>query len=520
MANNLGKILLVALSSLGASVILGTQLLKPVTAESPDGPFNVVQSGDVTSTSAVIWGRNDQPGEMLVELSTSADFKDATIYQGPGVGPETDYTGKVWVRGLLANTKYYYRVSFQNFANNKVSKVAGGVGSFGTAPVPEDARSVRFIWGADIAGQGWGRNPDLEITAFDGETIKGGFVFAEVMGKLKPDFAVFSGDIIYADNAIPPEKEIPSEVGGGIWVNEPAKDFRAVTVDEFRANWKYNLGDQKFSNFLLKTPVYAQWDDHEVVNNWYPGEIITEEPYNGISADVLAERSKKALLEYNPIGGETIYRKFQHGKHLEVFLLDERSFRGPNFNNSEPFLEMLGENQFSWLKESLENSTATWKVIATHDPLSIVTGGEGDRDSWGQGDPKVLGREAQLAQLLSFIKEKKIKNVVYISADVHFAAAIKYDPERAVFKDFNPFYEFVIGPIHAGVFGPGELDPSFGSEYEFVRGPGLVGIPAASPPPNLHSFGSAEVDEAGKLTVYIHDLTGEVLYQQELTPKK
>ncbi|NEO13787.1 MULTISPECIES: hypothetical protein [unclassified Moorena] len=54
MANNLGKILLVALSSLGASLILGTQLLKPVTAESPDGPFNVVQSGDVTSTSAVI----------------------------------------------------------------------------------------------------------------------------------------------------------------------------------------------------------------------------------------------------------------------------------------------------------------------------------------------------------------------------------------------------------------------------------------------------------------------------------
>lgn len=105
MASNLEKILLVALSSLGASVILGTQLLKPVTAESPDGPFNVVQSGDVTSTSAVIWGRNDQPGLMLVELSTSEDFKDATTYQGSGVGPESDYTGKVWVRCWVSVNK-------------------------------------------------------------------------------------------------------------------------------------------------------------------------------------------------------------------------------------------------------------------------------------------------------------------------------------------------------------------------------------------------------------------------------
>ncbi|NEO40432.1 MAG: hypothetical protein F6J90_30465 [Moorea sp. SIOASIH] len=51
-----------------------------MTAESTKGPINVVQSGDVTLTSAVIWGRNDQPGLMLVEISTSADFKDATTY--------------------------------------------------------------------------------------------------------------------------------------------------------------------------------------------------------------------------------------------------------------------------------------------------------------------------------------------------------------------------------------------------------------------------------------------------------
>lgn len=41
----------------------------------------------------------------------------------------------------------------------------------------------------------------------------------------------------------------------------------AITVDEYRANWKYNLGDEKLQRFLLNTPIYIQWDDHEVTNN-------------------------------------------------------------------------------------------------------------------------------------------------------------------------------------------------------------------------------------------------------------
>lgn len=49
--------------------------------------------------------------------------------------------------------------------------------------------------------------------------------------------------------------------------NLPAKDFVAISLDEFRENWKYNLGDEKFVRFLAETPIYVQWDDHEVTNN-------------------------------------------------------------------------------------------------------------------------------------------------------------------------------------------------------------------------------------------------------------
>ncbi|MGJ5674487.1 MAG: alkaline phosphatase D family protein [Nostochopsis sp.] len=522
MKTRLSRRLFLALSTISTSLVLGSKWLKPALATFATEQSDTVQSGDVTDTSVIIWARNNTETNvrLVVEISTSRRFrKIVQTVKGPEVSENTDYIGKVDISGLLPHQNYYYRVLWED-SQNKTQK--GGVGVFRTAPTPVQMRPVRFVWLADLAGQGWGRNPDLEITTAEGDVIKGGYVAFEVMSKFEPDFAVLLGDTIYADNEIPIQKDIPVEVGGGTWVNNPTKDFKAVSLEEFRENWKYNLGDEKLRNFLAQTPIYVQWDDHEVINNWYPGEILTEAPYNGLSVDVFADRAKQAFFEYNPIRGDKIYRKYQYGKHLELFLLDERSYRGPNPENSNPNgIEMLGQEQFEWLQKSLKASQATWKVISSDDPFSIVTGGTSDRDAWGQGSPEVLGREVQLSQLLQFIKNEGIKNVVVITADVHYAAAISYEPERAVFKDFNPFWEFVVGPIHAGAFGQNDLDPSFGSKYEYVRAPQTETsqLPQNLPPPNLHSFGLVEVNSQGQLIVRIHDITGKVLYEKVLEPQ-
>ncbi|MCG8366014.1 MAG: alkaline phosphatase D family protein [Pseudanabaenales cyanobacterium] len=515
MKHRLTRRSFLALSAASAGVALSSRWLEPAIAQLTDESRFAVQVGDVTKNRAIIWTRGDRNSHFAVEISISPNFSGKTrIVKGGQLTSGTDYTGKIDLGGLHPDTPYYYRTLLQE-------QGIAGRGSFQTAPSHDQNSSVRFVWAADMAGQGWGRNPELKITAFDGEVIQGGYVVFDVMRKFSPDFAVFCGDMIYADNPISPTQEIPSEVGGGIWINEPAKDFVAITLDGFRANWKYNLGDEKFRRFLSETPIYVEWDDHEVTNNWYPGEILPAgDPYNELSADILAEPAEQSLFEYNPIRGENIFRKFRHGKHLELFLLDERSFRDPNPQNSDPNgIEMLGQEQFEWLKRSLSNSSATWKVIATHDPFTIVTGGETDRDAWSQNDPAVLGREGQLRDLLKFIKDRNIKNVVSITADVHFAAAIKCDPEQAVFQEFNPFWEFVIGPINAGAFGPGQLDPSFGPEYKFVRGPGASNLPVNLPPPNLQFFGSMEIDgRTAELTACIHSITGEVVYKKVLIP--
>jgi alkaline phosphatase D len=319
-----------------------------------EAPAVYSQSGDIGANEAVVWARcnNQIDSRLIIDLSTSRDFGDAHAGQNTAkevrrkverkVSADTDYTGSAVFRGLKPNQTYYYRahcIGRPGIA--PASKLFGPTGQFTTAPHKQEALSVKFVWVADLGGQGWGRNPDLTITDVDGHLIQGGYVIFDVINKLAPDFAVFAGDIIYADNPIPSEKTVPAEVGGGTWINEPAKDFVAITLDEYRANWRYNLGDERLQHFLLNTPLYIQWDDHEVTNNWYPGEILTDAPYHGIEANVLAGRSRQALFEYNPIAGDTIHRKFRHGKHLELFLLDERSFRDPNPDSHEPPAERV-----------------------------------------------------------------------------------------------------------------------------------------------------------------------------------
>ena len=510
-----------ALSMTSAGIVASSKWLRPARAELGNAyNLEAIQAGDVTASSAVIWGRGDRPSRLVVDFSTSPTFqRQVQTRVGSQVSAETDYTGTIDIQGLRPNTTYYYQVRFALDGVESEFTRQNMTGRFRTAPRSDRARSVRFVWAADMAGQGWGRNPDLKITAFDGEEIQGGYVIFDVMRKLKPDFALFSGDMIYADNPIPPTKPIPEIVGGGTWVNQPAKDFVAISQDEFRENWKYNLGDEKFTRFLAETPIYVQWDDHEVTNNWYPNEILTAAPYNGMAANVLAERARQAFFEYNPIRGEEIFRNYNYGKHLELFLLDQRSFRGDNDKNAEPNLEMLGADQLQWIKDRLKASQATWKIVASDDPLSIITGGPGDYDAWSQNDSSILGREAQLRDLLKFIKDEGIENVVWITADVHFPAAIYYDPSRAVFQDFNPFWEFVIGPIHAGAFGPASdlpLDPSFGPQYDFSIFPDQPNLP----PPNNQFFGSIDVDgQTAQLTARIHDITGKIVYEKVLNPE-
>src|SRR5262249_5651427 len=149
-----------------------------------------------------------------------------------------------------------------------------------------------------------------------------------------------------------------------------------------------------------------------------------------------------------------------------------------------------------WLKRRLLTSRATWKVIASDMPISIVVPDlnpdvpKGTFEAWANGDDgPPLGRELEVASLLSFIKHNDVSNVIWLTADVHYASALHYDPARAKFGDFRPFWEFVAGPLNAGTFGPGQIDRTFGPEVRFQSVP--EGMKQNRPPTEgMQYFGS------------------------------
>jgi alkaline phosphatase D len=119
---------------------------------------------------------------------------------------------------------------------------------------------------------------------------------------------------------------------------------------------------------------------------------------------------------------------------------------------------------------------------------------------------------------LSTLKARGVRNVVWITADVHYCAAHHYDPSRAAAKDFEPFWEFVAGPAHAGTFAPGVLDQTFGPEVRFNGTP--ANLPPNRPPSaGLQFFGLLEGDPRTRaLTVSLLNTSGTRIYQQQLEP--
>jgi phosphodiesterase/alkaline phosphatase D-like protein len=190
-------------------------------------------------------------------------------------------------------------------------------------------------------------------------------------------------------------------------------------------------------------------------------------------ADLLAERARLAFLEWTPIriqpdDARRIHRAFHFGPLLDVFLLDMRG--------------------------------AAMEGVAN-------------------GDGPALGRELELAGLLSFLKAAGVTNVVWLTADVHYTAAHHYHPSRARFTDFTPFWEMVSGPLHAGTFGPNALDDTFGPEVRFQKAPppGQVNLP---PSAGLQFFGEVRISAKDRaMTVNLRDVTGAVLFSQVIAPE-
>jgi alkaline phosphatase D len=423
----------------------------------------LVTVGEVTDTTAVVWAQGANAGSLTVEARPEKGGERVTA--STRLSRERDFIGKVPLRGLEPATRYTYRL-----ADGKRE----ATGSFVTAPTPMQSRPISFLWSGDLGGGGQCRH------------AQDGYRIFSAMKSLKPDFFLFVGDTIYADH----------RCGGPDRV--PGYDFVAATLEDFRKKHRYNRADPHVQAFFRATSVYAIWDDHEVRND-FSGPT---EPLTAIGL--------QSFIESWPLIAHTeeptrLYRSARWGRLAELFILDTRQYRSDNQRPDGPDKTMLGPAQRQWLVDGVTRSEAVWKVVVSSVPLAITTG-RGARDSWSSAGVSGLGKRdgtgfsVERDAILGAFKARGVKNLLWLTADVHHAQVIRHEP----WADFS-FHESIAGPLAARHREVQPLDASLNSRSLFGLG-------------SVENFGAVTIDTRG-LTVRIIDAAGTTRFRHTIAPE-
>jgi len=441
--------------------------------------------GEVTPRSATLWARCGDAEEIIVDIAPGSD---GALHAPVDIG--RDRTARLALTALEPDTRYRYTIWCRG-----VTTRAPAVGTFKTPPLAEERKPVRFAWVGDVGGQNACRDRDRGYLPFQG------------VWSALPDFLIALGDMIYADDPC---------LARGRYGNDQiaGPTAPAHSLEEFRALWRYARADPFSQRAFAATSTYAIWDDHEITNDAGPKhDSVPWKPWQH-----LMPAAREAFLDYNPIAtGDRLYRNVRWGKHLEVFILDTRSYRDANGARDDDDKTMLGAEQKAWLLEALEASNATWKVIVSSVPISIPTGSpEIGRDGWANFDGN-LGFENELTEILRAIQRLTKRQVVWITTDVHFGAAIRYVP-FADDSDFV-FHEIITGPLNSGIFPIHDLDPTFNPQRLYMHAPARAeDVVTYADALRWYNFGTIEIDEAGSLVARIVEASGKPAFELPLRP--
>jgi alkaline phosphatase D len=318
--------------------------------------------------------------------------RETGLSLGYVAGEVTENSAVIWLRGepeSLVAMHYGENPGVRDYVSLDPLPVDAGADNTAQFYLEKLEPATRYYYRAVVLGKRPGpvasfvTAPDREdsrkvVFCFSGDTrdTYQPFSVLRAVRAQNPDFFLHLGDTIYADS-------------NGI----------AKSLPEFWSKYRANRSDAAAQALHSSTCVYATWDDHEVANNYLPGH-----PLAGIG--------QKAFFDYWPIrrdGAEPsrLYRSFRWGRALEIFILDTRQYRDRAGGT------MLGSRQKNWLMLGLDRSTAIFKFVAT----SVTLAG-GGRDRWD-------GYPAERAEILQFIKNRRIPGVIFLSADLHYAAIAK-----------------------------------------------------------------------------------------------
>jgi 3-phytase/alkaline phosphatase D len=371
---------------------------------------HAVAAGDVTQNSAVLWTRSTV--STIVTFTYGVNPTNTTSITRVVTDPLRPVT--VTVSGLLTDTQYVYYV--------RTKDTTEVTGTFRTAAAIGAKTGLRFGASGDWRGE-LAPYPAVRNAA-----------------QRDLDFFVALGDTIYADF---PSPTVPVTQARSL------TQYRQKHAEVYSEKLELNT----LADLRRNTALFAVIDDHEVINDFAGGAPVSSDgrftDTSGLINDsTLFETGLQAFHEYNPIrpefygtvGGDgrmdnerKLYRYRTFGSDAALFVLDTRSFRDTPIpgltpaQSSDPFAilaflnqafsagrTMLGSQQLADLKANLldaQQKGITWKFIAVPEPIQNL-GPVGASD-------RFEGYAAERTELLKFVVDNKITNVVFVAADIH-----------------------------------------------------------------------------------------------------
>lgn len=475
-----------------------------------------VASGDPKPNSVIVWTRietTDQSVNVSYEIAEDQAFTKVVARGDYAADASSDHTVKLKVENLTPATKYYYR-----FTALDVHSVTGETK---TAPEAGSDVPVRFAFAT--------------CQDFVGRQYHSWRALLEETQNASVDFVVYLGDYIYettgdpsfqtptADRTIvlPDGKPLnAAQVDGGADAGTDEGLF-AYSLDDYRALYKQYRSDQYLQEVHRRYPFIIIWDDHEFGDDCW-GDHTThyselfgpeEEPDQRVAADRAWFEFQPAEVEYHDGAAFPndikIYRNLRYGKHLELFMTDERYYRDDHVipeGPSDPTLNkyiansaigsrifvvkstfdlretqvkptMLGTTQKQWLLDSVHASDATWKIwgsevqcaqmmvdfsqLQTSLPDFYKTRVYLTVDQWD-------GYRTERAEILSALAD--VQNMVVIVGDIHasYASHLYADfdapaePPAAVEYTIAGISSYAIAPAAGDTISHNSLLSGFG----------------------------------------------------------
>jgi alkaline phosphatase/alkaline phosphatase D len=321
-------------------------------------------------------------------LSLTADFREAVRTEWLEATEERDFIVKTKVTGLQPATKYFYRLSF---GETRESAKPGPARSFKTLPAPDSETAVKFVIGNCMNYAFFQRGPKGNGEgAAPAEDRKLGYPSMETIKKLQPDFFIGAGDNVYYDHPV-------------------AKS--AATQPEMRRKWHEQFVQPRLVSLFGEVPAFWLKDDHDYRYN-DADPTGDKAPTHALGINTFLEQLPIVdPLEKKPV----TYRTYRVNKFLQIWMLEGRDYRSANSFADGPGKSLWGETQRSWLKQSLRNSDATFRLIISPTPM-IGPDDATKRDNHTNPD----GFRNEGDAFFAWLKERGMKNIFILCGDRHW----------------------------------------------------------------------------------------------------